>query len=79
MIKITVNFFWQSQEVLSQSIELESPIIGASNLIEFFQKNWSIDTNDYTLRDILIAGTDIKVHLKSLEDFRQIQLYKINF
>jgi len=79
MVKITVNFFWQNQEVLSQSIELESPIIGASNLIEFFQKNWSIDTNDYTLRDILIAGTDIKVHLKSLEDFRQIQLYKINF
>lgn len=79
MVKITVNFFWEQKQILSDNVELDGPIVGASALVELFQKVWNIDINDYTLRDILIVGTDIKVHLKSVEDFRQIQFHKIKF
>ena len=78
MVKITVNFFWEKQEVLSDSVELNDAIIGASALVDFFQEIWNLDINDYTLRDILILDSVIKVHLKSVEDFRQIQLYKLS-
>ena len=78
MVKITVNFFWENQEVLSDSVELNDAIIGASALVDFFQEIWNLDINDYTLRDILILDSVIKVHLKSVEDFRQIQLYKLS-
>ncbi len=78
MVKITVNFFWENQKVLSDSVELPGAIIGASALVQFFQDAWNIDVGDYTLRDILIDDTNIKVHLRSLEDFRQIQLHKIS-
>lgn len=78
MVKITVNFFWENQKVLSDSVELPGAIIGASALVQFFSEFWNIDVNDYTLRDILIDDTNINVHLKTLEDFRQIQLSKLN-
>jgi hypothetical protein len=74
MVKITVNFFWKNQEVLSDSVELPGAIIGASALVQFFSEFWNIDVNDYTLRDILIDDANINVHLKSLEDFRQVRL-----
>ena len=78
MVKITVNFFWENQKVLSDSVELNDAIIGASALVDFFQEIWNLDINDYTLRDILILDSVIMVHLKSVEDFRQIQLYKLS-
>ena len=83
MVKITVNFFWENQKVLSDSVELNDAIIGdrawiTSALVDFFQEIWNLDINDYTLRDILILDSVIKVHLKSVEDFRQIQLYKLS-
>lgn len=74
MVKITVNFFWENQEVLSDSVELPGAIIGASSLLQFFSEFWNIDVGDYTLRDILIDDTNINVHIRSLEDFRQVRL-----
>lgn len=78
MVKITVNFFWENQEVLSDTVELPGAIIGASALVQFFSEFWNIDVGNYTLRDILIDDDTINVHLRSLEDFRQIQLHKIS-
>lgn len=74
MVKITVNFFWENQEVLSDIVELPGAIIGASALVQFFSEFWNIDVGDYTLRDILIDDTNINVHIRSLEDFRQVRL-----
>lgn len=74
MVKITVNFFWENQEVLSDSVELSGAIIGASALLQFFSEFWNIDIGDYTLRDILIDDNNINVHIRSLEDFRQVRL-----
>jgi hypothetical protein len=76
--QVYINFFWQGQEVFSESFELQLPLLGAQKIIDLFDTRYDIDVQDYNLHDILIDGTTLKVHLKSESDFRQVQLYKLN-
>lgn len=76
--QVYINFFWQGQEVFSESFELQLPLLGAQKIIVLFNSRYDLDVEDYNLRDILIDGTTFKVHLKSESDLRQVQLYKLN-
>ncbi len=81
------TFFWQGSEVLKHQLLIDEDFIeknkiktvSAAELILIFEYFYGIDIGDYGLRDVLInqQNSTLTIHLKNIEDFRELQLRKL--
>jgi hypothetical protein len=81
------TFLWQGVEVLKHQLIIDEDFIkknkiervSASELILIFEHFYSIDIGDYGLRDVLIdqENSTLTIHLKDIDDFRELQLRKL--
>ncbi len=81
------TFLWQGAEVLKHQLLIDEDFIkknkiervSASELILIFEYFYGIDIGDYGLNDVLInqENSTLTIHLKDIDDFRQLQLNKL--
>ena len=81
------TFLWQGAEVLKHQLLIDEDFIkknkiervSASELILIFEYFYGIDISDYGLRDVLIdqENSTLTIHLKDIDDFRELQLRKL--
>jgi hypothetical protein len=81
------TFLWQGAEVLKHQLLIDEDFIrknkiktvSAAELILIFEYFYGIDIGDYGLRDVLIdqESSTLTIHLKDIDDFRELQLRKL--
>jgi hypothetical protein len=81
------TFLWQGAEVLKHQLLIDEDFIrknkiktvSAAELILIFEYFYGIDIGDYGLRDVLIdqENSTLTIHLKDIDDFRELQLRKL--
>lgn len=81
------TFLWQGSEVLKHHLLIDEDFIkknkiervSASELILIFEHYYGVDIGDYGLRDVLIdqENSTLTIHLKDIDDVRELQLRKL--
>ncbi len=87
MYRLHNTFFWQGSVCLIHELIIDKDFIESNNikkisaaeLILIFDHYYGIDIGDYGLMDIIIdqRSPNLTVHIKTIDQFRELQLRKL--
>lgn len=87
MYRLHNTFFWQGEVCLIHELIIDQDFVKDNNickistreLILIFEYYYGIDIGDYGLMDILIdpRSPNLTIHIKTIDQFRELQLRKL--
>jgi cytidylate kinase len=87
MYRLNNTFFWQAEICLIHELIIDEDFIKSNNISEIaareliliFEHYYGIDIGDYGLRDIIIdqRSPNLTIHIKTIDQFRELQLRKL--
>ena len=87
MYLLNTTFHWEGNEYFKHSLIIDKEFvdknnikkIGAVELILIFEHYYGLDIGDYGLREFIVHPDkpNLSIHLKSIDEVRQIQLLNL--
>jgi hypothetical protein len=84
---LNTTFLWEGKEYLKHSLILDEEFVsknnikkvGVAELILIFEHYYGLDIGNYGLRDFIVHQDkpNLTIHLKSIDEVRQIQLLNL--